>query len=226
MSASSILKIMFKKLFVLGSILLISFILFTISSNYYIISSSKPSIFTTSTAPTATIVLVLGAKVNSPNIPSLALQDRLDTALDLYNNNKISLFLVSGDHGTKEYDEVNTMKQYLLDRDVPKEKIFLDHAGFDTYDSFYRARDIFQVTSTIVVTQRYHLPRSIFIGNKLGITTYGVNAERTWFPIFSMREVLARLKAIYNITFHSKPRFLGSVIPITGEAEESWDEEY
>lgn len=217
---------MFKKLFVLGSILLISFILFTISSNYYIISSSKPSIFTTSTAPTATIVLVLGAKVNSPNIPSLALQDRLDTALDLYNNNKISLFLVSGDHGTKEYDEVNTMKQYLLDRDVPKEKIFLDHAGFDTYDSFYRARDIFQVTSTIVVTQRYHLPRSIFIGNKLGITTYGVNAERTWFPIFSMREVLARLKAIYNITFHSKPRFLGSVIPITGEAEESWDEEY
>jgi vancomycin permeability regulator SanA len=217
---------MFKKLFILESIVVIIFTLFIVSCNYYILSYSAPFIFTTSTVPSSTAVLVLGAKVNPPNVPGLALQDRLDTALELYNNDKVSLFLVSGDHGTKDYDEVNTMKQYLLDHDIPKEKIFLDHAGFDTYDSFYRARDIFQVTSTIVVTQGYHLPRSIFIGNKLGITTYGVNAERMWFPIFSVREVLARLKAIYNVTFHSKPRFLGSVIPITGEAGKSWDEEY
>jgi SanA protein len=77
-----------------------------------------------------------------------------------------------------------------------------------------------------VVTQGYHLPRSIFIGNKLGITTYGVNAERTWFPWFSVREVGARVKAIFNIVFHSKPKFLGEAIPITGEAEKSWDEKY
>jgi vancomycin permeability regulator SanA len=139
----------------------------------------------------------LRRRLRRPTAPGLALQDRLDTALDLYNNNKVSLFLVSGDHGTKDYDEVNTMKQYLLDHDIPKEKIFLDHAGFDTYDSFYRARDIFEVTSTIVVTQGYHLPRSIFIGNKLGITTYGVNAERTWFPWFSVREVGALRRVIF-----------------------------
>lgn len=217
---------MFKKLGIFGIVAATALTLFIISCNYYILSYSTPFVFTNSTVPSSTVVLILGAKVNPPNIPSLALQDRLDTALDLYNNNKVSLFLVSGDHGTKDYDEVNTMKQYLLDHNIPKEKIFLDHAGFDTYDSFYRARDIFQVTSTIVVTQGYHLPRSIFIGNKLGITTYGVNAERTWFPIFSVREVIARLKAIYNVTFHSKPRFLGSVIPITGEAEKSWDEGY
>jgi vancomycin permeability regulator SanA len=217
---------MFKKIVSIGSLVLGLGVLFIIGSNQYIISYNKPFLFSTSAVPTSGVVLILGAKVNPPNVPGLALQDRLDTALDLYNNNKVSLFLVSGDHGTKDYDEVNTMKQYLLDHDIPKEKIFLDHAGFDTYDSFYRARDIFEVTSTIVVTQGYHLPRSIFIGNKLGITTYGVNAERTWFPWFSVREVGARVKAIFNIVFHSKPKFLGEAIPITGEAEKSWDEKY
>jgi vancomycin permeability regulator SanA len=217
---------MIKKLLIISSVALGLFLVMIISCNYYILSYSKPFIFSTSTVPTSGVVLVLGAKVNPPNIPSLALQDRLDTALDLYNNNKVSLFLVSGDHGTKDYDEVNTMKQYLLDHDVPKEKIFLDHAGFDTYDSFYRARDIFQVTSTIVVTQEYHLPRSLYIGRELGITTYGINAERTWFPIFSVREVGARVKAIWNIMTYSKPKFLGETIPITGEAKNSWDEKY
>lgn len=216
---------MIKKLLIIGSIILGLFLAVVIGSNYYILSFSDPFVFTTSTVPTSGVVLVLGAKVNPPHTPGLALQDRLDTALDLYNHNKVSLFLVSGDHGTRDYDEVNTMKQYLLDHDIPQEKIFLDHAGFDTYDSLYRARDIFQVTSTIVVTQNFHLPRSIYIGTKLGITTYGVSADRRQYLLSnSVREVAARVKAVFNVVFHSKPRFLGSGISITGESKKSWDE--
>lgn len=213
------------KLLITGGILIFSLLILIIGCNWHIHSSGKPFIFSTSTVPEAQVILVLGAKVNS-DTPALPLKDRLDTALELYTDNKAPLFLLSGDHGQKEYDEVNTMKQYLLDHGIPKEKIFLDHAGFDTYDSLYRAKNIFQVTSTIVVTQGYHLPRSLYIGNKLGITTYGVNAERTWFPLFSLREVAARMKAIFNVVFHSKPRFLGEVIPIMGEAQKSWDEKY
>jgi SanA protein len=113
---------MFKKIVSIGSLVLGLGVLFIIGSNQYIISYNKPFLFSTSAVPTSGVVLILGAKVNPPNVPGLALQDRLDTALDLYNNNKVSLFLVSGDHGTKDYDEVNTMKQYLLDHDIPKEK--------------------------------------------------------------------------------------------------------
>ena len=139
---------------------------------------------------------------------------------------KVSKILVSGDHGTVEYDEVNTVKAYLLENGVQPENIFLDHAGFDTYDSIYRAKEIFEVESVVIVTQEFHLPRAVYIGNSLGIETHGYIADRQPYVAAiwnSFRESLARIKAFLNVTLNSKPKYLGEPIPITGDGTLSWD---
>ena len=109
----------------------------------------------------ADAALVLGCAVYNGK-PSPMLQDRLDTAIALYKEGKVSKLLMSGDHGKQYYDEVGTMKQYAIDQGVPSEDIFMDHAGFSTYESVYRAKEIFQCESIIVVTQQYHLYRALY----------------------------------------------------------------
>ncbi|MDD4662205.1 MAG: ElyC/SanA/YdcF family protein, partial [Candidatus Pacebacteria bacterium] len=116
--------------------------------------------------------LVLGASVKGNKVSDI-FKDRLDAALILYNEGKIEKFLISGDHGTKEYDEVNTAKEYLLSKNVLEEDIFLDHAGFDTYDSVYRAKEIFGVSEVIIVSQNFHLGRALYIAHNLGIDAQG-----------------------------------------------------
>lgn len=194
--------------------------------NSYIIHFSNSFTVSLENAPTVPVVTILGARIYPTSTLSMMLKDRVDTALQLYHLGKVEKILVSGDHGRKDYDEVNAIKNYLLEQHIPQEKIFLDHAGFDTYDSFYRARDIFGVTSTIVITQQFHLPRAIYLGNNLGIQTYGIPADKHTYPkaIYNaLRESLARLKAFINITLHSQPKFLGEKIPITGDSLKSWD---
>ncbi len=125
------------------------------------------------------------------------------TGYELYANGKAQRILVSGDHGRKEYDEVNAMKRYLQDKGVPGSHIFMDHAGFNTYDSIYRARDIFLVKKVIIVTQEYHLKRAVFIARKLGLEAYGVAAaRRNYGPVmlkYELREMMARNKDFLNI---------------------------
>lgn len=177
--------------------------------------------------PEAQVALVLGALVNSEGKLSDILKDRVDTAIELYDAKKVEKFLLSGDHGRYTYDEVNAMKDYLLEKGILKEDIFLDHAGFDTYDSIYRAKEIFEVESMIIVTQEFHLPRAIYIAESLDIKSYGIIADKHIYVKASYnerREVLAQMKAFYNVLFHSKPEFLGDVIPITGDYLLSWDE--
>ncbi|MFZ2190004.1 MAG: ElyC/SanA/YdcF family protein [Candidatus Magasanikiibacteriota bacterium] len=196
--------------------------------NYYIKSLALPNIYEddiTKVGESQT-ALVLGAKVNSNGSLSAILGDRAKTALELYQNKKVKKILVSGDHGTTEYDEVNALKQYFLDNGVPGEDIFLDHAGFDTYDSIYRARDIFQVESLIIITQRFHLSRAVYIAEKLGLNVKGFSADKQAYRDeirLEIRESLARIKAYFSILFNTKPKFLGEVIPITGDSHLSWD---
>lgn len=169
--------------------------------------------------------IVLGAKVNQDD-PSDILEDRLLTALELYQDNKVEKLLVSGDNGQIEYNEVGAMRDYLLEKGIPGEDIFMDHAGFDTYDTMYRAKEIFQVENAVIVTQNFHLPRAIYIARALDIKAVGVSADRqtyVYIELYEKREKLAQVKAFLNVIFHSKPKFLGEPIPITGNGSESWD---
>lgn len=170
--------------------------------------------------------LVLGARVAPGGTPSYVLAARLESALELYRLGKIRRLLLSGDHGHRNYDEVNNMKRFLTGRGVPERDIFLDHAGFDTYNSIVRARDVFQVSSVIIITQGFHLRRAVYIAQKKGLNVQGFIApmpdvEARRFQ--SAREVLANVKAVMEVLINRRPHFAGPVIPITGNSKLSYD---
>jgi SanA protein len=172
-------------------------------------------------APHAQCAIVLGARVYPDGTPYPMLADRLDTGIKLYELGKVDKLLLSGDHGQTTYDEVNVMLDYVLARGVPEEDVFTDHAGFDTYDTMYRARDVFQVETALIVTQDFHLSRAVYTARTLGLEATGVVADIQ--PYFNetrnaAREVLARVKAILQLHItHPGPKYLGPPIPITGD---------
>ena len=125
------------------------------------------------TLPNTHTVIVLGASVHSDGKLSPILQDRVDTALNLYKKGKVKRFLLSGDNRTDDYDEVSAMRNYLLDRCVPEAIIFVDPAGLDTFDSMYRSMKVYEVPNAVVVTQNFHLPRTLFIAKNLGLNYIG-----------------------------------------------------
>lgn len=202
--------------------------LYVMLSNVFILDSAESRIFRSATdAPPRVTIIVLGARVYPKGHLSPMLADRMLTALDLYRQGKAERFLLSGDHGKVDYDEVNTMKDFLLNKGVAAKDIFLDHAGFDTYDSMYRARAIFEVRSAIVVTQGFHLARAVYTARAMGIDAVGVAADRQPYAGVAYneaREVPARSKTFWRVSLHAKPRVLGDVIPITGDALKSWDQ--
>jgi SanA protein len=193
----------------------------------YIQSTSKPYIFSTSDKiPGKYVALVLGAYVGNDGTPSTVLADRLNAALELYWKGKVKRFLLTGDHGHQDYDEVNNMKRYLKEHGVPESDIFLDHAGFDTYNSMVRAREIFQIREMIIVTQEFHLSRALYIARRKGIDAVGFPAEmsnKSSLKSLEVREGLANLKAFWEVLINKKPKFLGSKIPITGDSKLSYD---
>lgn len=209
-------------------LLLIGFFgfLFYLLVNLYIVKSTQDQIFDEiEEVPQAQAVLILGAGVKQDGTLTDVLEDRVIRALELYEAGKVDKILASGDNGQLEYNEVNPIRHYLLDRDVDPEDIFMDHAGFDTYDSMYRSQYIFEVESLIVVTQEFHLPRAVYLGKGLGIETYGYTADRQVYLAanhYAFRESLARLKAFLDLLFNSQPTYLGEQIPITGDGQLSW----
>lgn len=174
----------------------------------------------------ADCILVLGAGLRPDGSPNLMLRDRLDKGLALYFSGAAPKLLLSGDNGQEQYDEVNAMKKYVLDADVPAEDIFLDHAGFSTYESMYRARDIFKADRVIVVTQEYHQYRAIYAARKLGIEAYGVSAVQKTYAgqnYRETREILARAKDFLKLMVQPEPTYLGDAIPISGSGLLSHD---
>jgi vancomycin permeability regulator SanA len=170
----------------------------------------------------ADCIVVLGALVRTNETPSYILQDRLDRGIELYNLRASDRILMSGDHGRVNYDEVNVMKQYAIDTGIPSQHVFMDHAGFSTYESFYRARDIFLARKVIIVTQEYHLYRSLYIAEKLGLEAYGVAAAGNNYsgqPYRDFREMLARVKDFFYVIFKPEPKYLGETIPVSGNGD-------
>lgn len=172
-------------------------------------------------------ILVLGAGVRADGTPSAMLEDRLLTAVSLWESKAAEAVIVSGDHGKVEYDEVNVMKEYLIGKGIPSDRIFMDHAGFSTYDSLYRARAIFGAEQLVIVTQQYHAYRALMIGRSMGIDCTAVAApilssEATGYakqPWYTFRETVARAKDLVKCFLRPDPAYLGERIPL----EESGD---
>lgn len=174
-------------------------------------------------APSSTVAVVLGASVIRGE-PSPALQERAEAALDLYVTGKVQKVLVSGDDSVPGFDEVTPVRKYLVEAGVAPEDIFLDHAGFDTYSSMYRAKEVFGVTDAIIVTQSFHMPRSVFIARTLGIEAYGIVAEERGDPIYNYtREWLASVKAAGDLLFKRVPVQVGESHPLTGNGQDTWE---
>ena len=172
-------------------------------------------------------IVVLGCQVRSDGTPSHMLEDRLRRGVALYDLGAAPKILMSGDHGTRGYDEVDAMKRYAVDAGVPSADVFMDHAGFSTYDTMYRAKEIFQAKKVIVVTQTYHLYRAMYIGKQLGMEVYGVAAEyREYSGQFArdVREILARVKDFGMCIFKPDPVYLGEAIPISGSGVQTHDD--
>ncbi|MBQ2916489.1 MAG: YdcF family protein [Clostridia bacterium] len=170
----------------------------------------------------ADCILVLGSGIKLDGTPGKVLTDRLDKGLALYEIGASPKLLMSGDHGRVNYDEVNAMKNYAMERGVASEDVFMDHAGFSTYESMYRAAAIFEVEKTVIVTQKYHLYRSIYNALSMGIDAYGVASDlESYRGSFSreIRECLAIVKDFVYCIFQPKPTYLGDVIPVSGNGD-------
>lgn len=216
-----------KILFILCAIFAASVAAFLIVQ-LIVVGGTRASIFSADDVASAYVVIVPGASVLRNGTPSDILADRLTVAANIYAAGKAEKILVSGDNGQDGYDEVNVMRRFLLDKDVAPEDIFLDHAGFDTYDTMYRARHVFGITDAIVVTQRYHLYRALFVASHLGINAKGVASDlqpyvkQVWF---STRETLSRVKAAKDVLTGSTSEYLGDPIDIRGNGRVTWDQD-
>ena len=167
-------------------------------------------------------IIILGCQVKDDGSLSHMLRDRLMRGLEVYEADAAPKLLMSGDHGREEYDEVGAMKNYAIENGVPSENVFMDHAGFSTYETVYRAKEIFQADKVIIVTQEYHLYRALYIAEQFGMEAYGVSADLNRYAGQSMRdfrEVLARCKDWAMCIFKPEPTYLGEAIPVSGNGD-------
>lgn len=164
--------------------------------------------------PHADAIMILGASVVHGG-PSPILAERADTAIALYNAGAAKKILISGDDGENNYDEVTPVLHYLLARNIPQSDIYLDHAGFDTYSSMYRARHIFGARSLLIPTQDFHVPRAVFVARSMGIKASGITAPggMLWDYI---REIPASWKALFDVIGGREPMYIGAPIPLAG----------
>lgn len=142
-------------------------------------------------------IIVLGAGIRKDGSPSDILKDRLKTSVEVFGYNFVNTIILSGDYNGKDYNEVEAMKEYILKYNISKKDILLDYSGFSTYDTIYRAKEIFGVKNAIIVTNEYHLPRSLYIARKLGIVAYGIKSDKRKYDLmrkYKKREILAQIK--------------------------------
>lgn len=191
--------------------------------NAYVLGETKAQIKTAETLGDfdPDCILVLGAGVWANDVPSPILKDRLDKAIELSKLGLETTLLMSGDHGQVDYDEVNVMKAYAIDQGLNSEDIFMDHAGFSTYESLARAKYIFGVKKVIIVTQKQHLYRALYIAKALGLEAIGIPAQEIAYGgdfLRDIRESLARVKDVFTAMIKPMP-VLGDFIPIEGNGD-------
>lgn len=198
-----------KILLVLGVILLTIFV-YAMGINYYVKYTVIDRIKDTDEIKNIDTLIVLGAKVHDDGRLSLMLKDRLDKTIEVYNKLDIKRVIVSGDSEHKDYDETTKMKEYLINNGIPEEDIIVDIYGLSTYDSIYRLKNVYGINKSIIITQKYHLYRSIYIANSLGIEAYGIPASgEDYFgqTAREIREILARNKDFLTSLFNMKSKY-------------------
>ena len=194
------------------------------SLNIYVVNSTKNEIVkeeNVSNIEGVDCILILGAGIWGDK-PSPMLEDRLKEGITLYKKGTTKKIIMSGDHSREDYDEVKIMKEYAESEGVPSEDIFMDHAGFSSYDSVYRAKEIFGVQKMIIVTQKYHLYRSLYIAKKLGIEVYGIESNLRIYPgqVFrEIREILARDKDYFKCIMKPEASIMGEKISLDGSGD-------
>lgn len=181
------------------------------SSGRYIVSAQEAQTFQ------ADCILVLGARVDG-DVPSLILKNRLSCGVDLYFQEDAAKLLLTGDGGENRYDEVSVMQSYALQSGVSGQDILLDRKGFDTYDSIYRAKELYGVRRVVIVTQSYHLYRALYIARALGLEARGVAAEpqKDGQLLRDLREVIARCKDFAACMVKPQPEVMGDTVFISG----------
>jgi len=213
-----------RRVIIFVAIIVVVLGLIVLGLNFYVKASTKNQIIENadySNLEDIDCIIILGAGIWG-NSPSPMLQDRLLQGIDLYKKGISSKIIMSGDHGRKEYDEVNVMKKYAIDNGVPSEDIFMDHAGFSSYESIYRAKEIFGAERIVIVTQKYHLYRALHIANSLGLEAYGVGADQRQYVgamYREIREILARNKDFVKCIFKPEPTYLGEAITVSGNGD-------
>ena len=219
-------------IFVVLLIIAFSGVIYALGVNAYVVGTTKDKILSaedTTQLEDVDCILVLGAGVHGTTLSHM-LEDRVKTGINLYELGSAPKILMSGDHGQDDYDEVNAMKSYAKECGVPSEDIFMDHAGFSTYESMYRAKEIFKAEKIIIISQEYHLHRAIFIAEYLGLEAYGVDSQLRPYAadtnIYNtIREFLARNKDFLYVRFNPLPTYLGEAIPISGNGDVTNDKE-
>ena len=193
--------------------------------NYHVKSTVTDKILTVDEAATLNdvdCIIVLGCQVRADGSLSDMLHDRLARGVEVYHAGVAPKLLMSGDHGQDDYDEVGAMKRFAIENGVASEDVFKDHAGFSTYETMYRAKEVFQAKKVVIVTQEYHLYRAVYIAEQLGLEAYGVSADlRTYRGQLKrdIREVLARCKDYAMCLFKPEPTYLGDSIPVSGNGD-------
>ena len=187
-----------KKIFKYILIVLIVIILVPVIINFYVILSTKNRIVSGDSELLTDIdyIVILGAGIRRGK-PSPMLEDRLKTGISLYNNDISNKILITGDHMNDDYDEVTVMKNYLLEHGIPEEDIITDNYGISTYDSIYRVKNVYKSNKVVIVSQRYHLYRALFLSDNLDLESYGVEADLRYYygQLYrEIREILARNK--------------------------------
>ena len=213
-----------KRIIIITFIVILAAGLFVLGINLYVKNSTKNKIMSQeklAKLEDVDCIIVLGAGVWGDK-PSPMLEARLLQGIELYDKGVSGKIIMTGDHGRKEYDEVNLMKEFAIDKGIPSEDIFMDHAGFSTYDSMYRAKKIFKVNKAIIVSQKYHLYRALHIAKSLGIEAYGIGADPRRYAGETkreIREILARNKDFVMCIFKPEPTYLGEAIPVSGDGD-------
>jgi vancomycin permeability regulator SanA len=210
-----IFKFLWRLILFLGLFGLLVLVLPRVATAVY----SLNRIYQEQNAPSSRVAIVFGAGLRRDGTPTPILRDRVETAADLYFSGKVEKILMSGDNRFEYYNEPESMRQYALSLGVPDAAIALDYAGRRTYDTCYRAKAIFGASEALLVTQKFHLPRALFLCNALGLKSYGIEADNIRYRkisllIWNLREQIATVGAFIDVYWSNPVPVLGNPEPL------------
>jgi SanA protein len=211
-----------KKTLIMFKVILIIVFTALISARLYTELLSKGKIFSIQDSPSERVAIVFGAGLTRSGLPTPVLRDRVRTAADLYFSGKVEKLLMSGDNRTVNYNEPAAMRDFAVSLGVPEQDIVLDYAGRRTYDTCYRAREIFGIQNAALVTQQFHLPRALFLCSHLRVNAFGVAADQREYRkssllMWQIREIPATLTALWDVWIRHPLPVLGKQEPIFPE---------